>query len=233
MSRWRRGARLLDLPSRSRILDLGCAFGFGTRALLPKYAAFGHDLDARYVERARKSLPSAEFTEGDAAATPYPDAFFDGLLLLDVLEHVPCEQAVLDEIYRVLRPGGRLVISVPNKGLLERWDSLNVYRRMFGGRRPPPTDDPSWPLSPCHRHYDIETLKRHVGDRFECRVVEYTGLGIAEPVNLFLLLVFRALLPLPLVYKAVQYLYFAVYLAEDRLRTGSYGYHLMASFVRR
>lgn len=233
MSRWSRGARLLDLPSRSRVLDLGCAFGFGTRLLLPKYAAFGHDLDARYVERASRSLPNVQFTQGEAAAIPYPNAFFDGVLVLDVLEHVPYEKPVLDEIYRVLRPGGRLVISVPNRGLLEGWDSLNVYRRLFGERRPPPTDDPSWSVSPRHRHHDIESLLALIGDRFERGYVEYTGLGIAEPINLLLLLVFRALLPLPFVYGALQYLYFGVYLAEDHLRTGGYGYHLMATFVRR
>jgi SAM-dependent methyltransferase len=233
MSRWNRAARLLDLPSRSRVLDLGCAFGFGTRMLLPKYSAFGHDLNAAYIDRARKSLPKATFTSGTAESIPYPDGFFDGVLLLDVLEHVRDEKAVLQEIHRILRPGGCLVVSVPNDGLLAGWDSLNVYRQMFGGGRPAPTDDPSWTISPQHRHYSLERLEALVEDGFQMRTVQYTGLGLAEPINLLLLLAFRALLPLPRVYRAAQYVYFAAYLAEDRVVTGRYGYHLMALFSRR
>src|SRR5690349_10615088 len=98
MARWNRAARLIDLPSRSRVLDLGCAFGFGTRLLLPRYAAFGHDLDSAYIERAQRSVPKATFTQGAASTVPYPDRFFDGVLLLDVLEHVPQEHAVVQEI---------------------------------------------------------------------------------------------------------------------------------------
>ncbi|HCG00504.1 MAG TPA: hypothetical protein DEV93_08150 [Chloroflexi bacterium] len=233
MSRWSRAARLLDLPSRSRVLDLGCAFGFGTRRLLPKYSAFGHDLSAAYIERARQSVPQAAFTNGSAENIPYPDGFFDGVLLLDVLEHVPDEEATLKEVHRVLRPGGRLVVSVPNQGLLAGWDSLNLYRTIFGDRRPAPTDDPSWTTSPRHRHYSIESLRALVEDRFEIQAAQYTGLGLAEPINLALLLVFRALFPFRFAYETAQYVYFAAYLAEDRIVTGRYGYHMMAVFSRR
>jgi SAM-dependent methyltransferase len=178
-------------------------------------------------------LPHATFTSGPAENIPYPDAFFDGVLLLDVLEHLLDEKAVLQEIHRVLRPGGFLVVSVPNDGLLAGWDSLNVYRKMFGDRRPAPTDDPSWTISPQHRHYRVEQLSALAGTGFQLRVVQYTGLGLAEPINLVLLLAFRALLPLRRVYEAAQYIYFSAYLAEDRAVTGRYGYHMMAVFSRK
>src|SRR5947209_2846553 len=100
MARWDRAARQLRLPTGSRVLDLGCAFGFGTRLLTRRYEAYGHDLDRAYVDRARRSVPDATFTVGLADDLPYPSGFFDGVLLLDVLEHVPDEQAVLQEIAR-------------------------------------------------------------------------------------------------------------------------------------
>jgi SAM-dependent methyltransferase len=232
MARWSRAARLLRLTDGARVLDLGCAFGFGTRLLARRYRAFGHDLSAGYVERARRSVPEATFTIGPAHSVPYPDEFFDGVLLLDVLEHVPDERVVIDEIGRVLRPGGRLIVSVPNRGCFTGLDSLNLYHRILGPSAPPPTDDPSWSRSPHHRHYSLNELEARLGPRFRVRFARYSGLGIAEPVNLLLLLLFRGAFRVPHVYDVCQYLYFGVYLAEDLLSTGPYGYHLMIDVER-
>lgn len=233
MARWSRAARLLRLPQGSRVLDLGCAFGFGTGMLVGRYRTYGHDLSRTYIDRARRAVPAATFTHGPADRVPYPDGYFDGLLLLDVIEHVPNEQAVVDEIARLLRPGGRLVLSVPNKGALAFLDSLNIYRRLLGPCAPDPTDDPSWAQSHVHRHYSRSDLERLLGPRFRICSAHYTGLGIAEPVNLALLLLFRALLRLSPLYAVLQYLYFGVYLAEDMIPTGRHGYHLMIDAERR
>ncbi|MGH2441890.1 MAG: class I SAM-dependent methyltransferase [Chloroflexota bacterium] len=223
MGRWWRAQRLLALPQGSRVLDLGCAFGFGTGLLAPRYEAYGHDLSGPYIERARRSVPDATFTRGEAESIPYPDAYFDGILLLDVLEHVPDDEAVVREIARALRPGGPLVVTVPNRGVLQRWDSLNVFARWSGPAGTAPTDDPSWPRVQHHRHYSEGDLRQILEPRFRIRGVSYTGVGVAEPVNLLLLLFRRKM---PRLYEALQYLYFAVYLAEDLIPAGSWGYHL-------
>ncbi|MGH2447181.1 MAG: class I SAM-dependent methyltransferase [Chloroflexota bacterium] len=230
MARWARAARLLDLPAGSKVLDLGCAFGFGTGLLTGRYQAFGHDLSASYIHRARRRVPSAVFTLGPADRIPYGDGYFDGLLLLDVLEHVPDEQAVIEEVSRVLRPGGKLVLSVPNAGLFAGMDSLNLYRRILGDNAAAPTDDPSWTISPHHRHYALTRLQELLGDAFRIQQIRYSGWGLAEPVNLALLLLFRRM---PRLYEVVQYLYFGVYLAEDLVPTGDRGYHLMLVAERR
>jgi SAM-dependent methyltransferase len=232
MARWNRAARALQIPAGSRVLDLGCAFGFGTRLLTHRYHAFGHDLSPGYIKRAQRSVPHATFTCGPADTVPYPDGIFDAILLLDVLEHVPNERALVDEIARLLRPGGQLILSVPNKGLLAGLDSLNLYRRLLGDSAPPPTDDPSWCQSPVHQHYSASEIATLLGPRFLVRDAEYTGVGVAEMVNLLLLLAFRGFLRPPRTYEVLQYLYFGVYLAEDLLPTGPWGYHLMVSAER-
>lgn len=233
MARWTRAADLLDLPAGSRVLDLGCAFGFGTRYLARQFHAFGHDLSAAYIRRARTLVPSALFTSGPADRVPHPDSFFDAVLLLDVLEHVPRQDDVVREIARVLRPGGTLVLSVPNKGALAWLDSLNLYHGLFGESQPPPTDDPSWSVSPLHRHYSYEDVRLLLEPHFVVQSVQYTGFGIAEAVNFVLLVLFRAWTPLPRVYAAAQYLYFSAYLLEDLIRTPSWGYHMMILAKRR
>jgi SAM-dependent methyltransferase len=227
VARWTRAVRQLRVPTGGRVLDLGCAFGFGTRLLARHWQAYGHDLSVPYIERARKAVPGAIFTQGPADQVPYPDAFFDAILLLDVLEHVPHEKVVVAEAARVLRPGGQLLLSVPNRGSLSSLDSLNLYRRLLGDRFPPPTDDPSWRSSPVHRHYALADLVALLGDCFDVRSARYTGIGIAEPFNLMLLLLFRTSPRLHAVYERLQYLYFGVYLAEDMIPTGARGYHLM------
>ena len=227
MARWGRASRLLSLKPGSRVLDLGCAFGYGTRILCRKYHVWGRDLSADYVARARKLLPELNFTCGGADCLPYPDAFFDGIVLLDVLEHVPNEAAVVSEIARVLRPGGELIVSTPNDGLLRWLDSLNLYQRMFSGANAPPTDDPSWPLSPVHRHYSNRELERLLCTDFVVESQQYTGIGVAELINLVLLIVLRRFLRLERVYSALQYVYFGAYILEDEMSIGPLSYHIM------
>jgi SAM-dependent methyltransferase len=227
VARWHRARALLDLPVGARVLDLGCAFGFGTRLLESRFEAYGHDLSPDYIERARRTSNRSTYTCGTVDDVPYPDSFFDGVLLLDVLEHVPDTGGVEKEVSRLLRPGGQLIVSVPNRGAFAALDSLNLYRKWLGEKAPAPTDDPSWTRRPHHEHYDLEQIRRLFEPDFKVRTVQYSGLGIAEPVNLGLLLVCRAWLRAPRLYAVLQYLYFGVYLAEDIWRTRDYGYHMM------
>lgn len=226
MARWGRALGLLP-PPPARVLDCGCAFGFLTARLARRYDVAGIDLDAGYVERARKRVPGGDIRRGGAADLPWPDAGFDAAVCLDVLEHVPDPAAVVAELARVVRPGGTLVVSVPHRGLLAAADSLNVYHRLLP-RALPPTDDPSWRSRPHHRHFSLPELSDLLAPGFTIDAVRRTGLGLAELINLPLLLATRAISPrLAPLYSILQYGYFMAYLAEDLIPTGPAGYHLM------
>jgi SAM-dependent methyltransferase len=233
MARWGRAMRLLP-PPPARVLDCGCAFGFMTRRLARRYQdVCGIDLDPSYVTRAQRAVPAADIRLGPVDALPWPQEFFDAAVCLDVLEHCPAPQAAVAELARVVRPGGVLVVSVPHRGLLGGADSLNVYTRLRP-RGDVPTDDPSWPASPHHDHFSVDELRSLLAPSFAVDIVRRSGLGIAELVNLPLLLatrgVSRRLRPL---YAVLQYLYFGVYVAEDVLPLGAAGYHLMVRARRR
>lgn len=104
--------RYLDqLPSGTRVLDAGCGEG----VLVDEYAG---KLDICGVDA---NYSSARVRLASVTALPFPDASFDRALCLDVLEHLAFadQRKALDELRRVLTPGGELLVSVPNLAHLQ------------------------------------------------------------------------------------------------------------------
>ena len=233
VARWGRALSLLrrDVPRGSRVLDLGCAFGYGTARIARYYNTDGLDASPDYIRRARRNASNARFTLGHAERLPYPDAHFDAVVLLDVLEHVADERAVVAEIARVLRPGGLLVVSVPHTGLLRWADSLNVYAWLTGEAALSAPGTPAFGHD-HHRHYSIGALRLLFSDRFTDSYTHTSGPGLAEFVNLALLLLCKRLLRAAPLYNVLQYLYFGLYIVEDLLPVPHAGYHLMVAMQR-
>jgi SAM-dependent methyltransferase len=100
-------------PGPARILDLGCGTGATGRALhTAGRRVIGLDLLAPGLAARRAADPSAPLLRGSALQLPVGDGRLDAVLALDVLEHVD-DAPALDEIHRVLRPGGLLMMTVP------------------------------------------------------------------------------------------------------------------------
>lgn len=76
----------------------------------------------------------AEAVAGDALALPYPDGTFDVVIASEILEHVPADEAAIAELVRVLKPGGKLAVTVP-RWLPERlcWLLSDEYHANEGG----------------------------------------------------------------------------------------------------
>jgi len=99
-------------PGR-RVLDLGCRYGALTRWYLDGNDVVGMDVDREALAEA--ALLGIETHWGDVEEPfPFPDASFDVVVAGELLEHVREPGDVVGEARRVLRPGGRLVASVPN-----------------------------------------------------------------------------------------------------------------------
>lgn len=116
----------LDIGPGTRVLDLGCGMGRHSHEALRRGATVtAADLDEEALAHvdavAAAMLGAGEVTPGgslqittaDALAMQFPDASFDVVIVSEVFEHICEDQAAMAEVFRVVRPGGLVAITVP------------------------------------------------------------------------------------------------------------------------
>jgi SAM-dependent methyltransferase len=109
--------------SSGTILEIGCAYGYLLRALEDRFQCAGMDVSDHAISVARTTTKASVECGDVMELLPWkPECSFDGVLAFDILEHLPERQlpGVLGQIARILRPGGRLLVSVPNTRCLSR-----------------------------------------------------------------------------------------------------------------
>ncbi|HEV7664915.1 MAG TPA: class I SAM-dependent methyltransferase [Chloroflexota bacterium] len=173
-ARYRFASRFV--AGQQHILDVASGAGFGLQMLRQSGAAVtGLDYDAEALRNVRQLHPSVPLVRGDATRLPLQDASVDLVVSFETLEHVSDAGAMVRELRRVLKPGGRLVLSTPNKAfgppalhtnnpfhvqeftgpelrnlLCCSFDSVELY-----GQRP----------SPVHRYVPFLLVERHLEPR--------------------------------------------------------------------
>jgi ubiquinone/menaquinone biosynthesis C-methylase UbiE len=125
----------------ARTLDVACGTGFLTRHL--RGEVVGLDQSARMLAEAARQVPTATFVEGDAFATPFPEASFDRVFTGHFYGHLP-EPERLQFLEEVRRLAGELVVVDASRAhsqvddemaqrVLEDGSRWQVYKRWFGG----------------------------------------------------------------------------------------------------
>lgn len=141
MSLKRRASKILeglDLKVGDKVLDVGCGDGFFLYLIstLPiKLSLVGFDNDKKILTIARKNLAHKRLrlVNGDATAMPFAENSFNQVIMTEVLEHVQNERKSVSEVYRVLKPNGILVLTVPGYNFPFLWDPLNwILQNIFG-----------------------------------------------------------------------------------------------------
>lgn len=97
---------------RLNMLDLGCGTGALLAETAPTIDGFGVDRSELALKRCRER-GLTELALADGERLPLQDGAFDGVIALDIFEHIAADRQALCEAFRVLRPGGVLVLSVP------------------------------------------------------------------------------------------------------------------------
>ncbi len=140
--RYRRRA-LPYLPSEgARVLEIGFGNGRLHAELAERYQMAGIDRAEGMVKLTRKRLSerglTSDLRQGDATALPWPDKTFEAVVSTFALSAIPDGDAALDEMARVLRPGGRVVIVDAGESaqgtwfawaLARLWETLGDYMR--------------------------------------------------------------------------------------------------------
>lgn len=118
----------------ARVLDVGCGLGAYVAAFAADGAhAFGVDVDAEKLVEAQRAKNLTRLTCAVSEALPFPDDFFDAVLLHEVIEHVADDAQTIREAHRVCKPGGCVILFAPNR--LYPFETHGAYfgtRYVFG-----------------------------------------------------------------------------------------------------
>ncbi|ESS71603.1 putative generic methyltransferase [Methyloglobulus morosus KoM1] len=118
----------------SVIMEIGCSSGFLIRDLVkifPEAVVLGADVVKEPLYQLAKSLPSVPLIRFDLLKCPLPDQSIDVLIMLNVLEHIENDGMALNKVFKLLKPGGVLIIEVPSgPSLYDAYDEeLHHFRR--------------------------------------------------------------------------------------------------------
>jgi SAM-dependent methyltransferase len=116
-------------PRALKILDAGCGTGEVSAKLIDLgHEVWGLDFAEPMIRHVRARFPSDRFWIGDIEHMPFADDTFDAVVCLGVVEYLDSDEQALREIWRVLKPGGRAVVSTPSA-----ISPLHHMDRMLGG----------------------------------------------------------------------------------------------------
>lgn len=152
----------IGYATEKKVLDYGCGSGYGT-ALISKSCSqiTGVDISPEAVAYAQAhynapNLSYLQIERAEAAPLPFPDASFDVVLSFQVIEHLQDVSVYLQEIERVLAPGGRVIIATPDR-----------KNRLFSFQKP-------WNMWHL-REYAQDQLKDTLANRFSNVNVQQIG----------------------------------------------------------
>ena len=135
----------INLPPRSKVLDVGCGEGrhiFGILNEFENVYCYGLDQDIPSLDKCKEGLEffkeldsnGTVFQQGSIYQLPFKENFFDLIICSEVLEHLDDYHAAIDEIYRVLKPDGKFLSSVPSYWPEKIcWSLSSGYQNMPGG----------------------------------------------------------------------------------------------------
>jgi ubiquinone/menaquinone biosynthesis C-methylase UbiE len=121
-------------PDAKNLLEIGCGTGFvllGVQSKHPQLTLSGSELHQAGLAFARKRLPDVTLFQMDARHIPF-EAEFDVIGAFDVLEHITEDEAVLGQMFQAIRPGGSIIVTVPQHRFL--WtviDDYSMHKRRY------------------------------------------------------------------------------------------------------
>jgi SAM-dependent methyltransferase len=117
------------------VLEIGCSSGFLLRELqqqLRGHILIGADYTIGTLESLGRKLRDVPLLRFDLTRCPLPDAFADTIILLNVLEHIEDDGAAVAQLFRIVKPGGAVIIEVPaGSSLFDVYDRVLLHQRRY------------------------------------------------------------------------------------------------------
>ncbi len=114
-----------------RVLDIACGSGYGSQILGQAGAkeVWGGDISYDAIDFAKSSHSGEDvhFRVMEASDLPFEDDSFEMVVSFETIEHLDNPKLFIQEIYRVLKPNGKLILSTPNKSATRRLNISNPY----------------------------------------------------------------------------------------------------------
>ncbi len=120
-----------NFPQAKSLLEIGCGTGFvlnGIAQEIPHLSIFGSELSIDGLKHAAGRVSRAELFQMDALKIPF-SAEFDVIGAFDVLEHIESDHVVLSQMYKAIKPGGGIIVTVPQHKYL--WSYFDEASRHF------------------------------------------------------------------------------------------------------
>lgn len=163
--RLQRVYELIEDRSGGTVLDVGCGPGVTVEHLVKRgFEVYGVDISKEMVTECQKQfghLPAAHFSVGKIEALEFPDAFFDVVLCMGVVEYVDDDAVAVKEMVRVTKPGGVIVVTLPNKASPYRVWQRTIYRGLRTALRA--MRGPQASTEVAHREYRVRSYLRLLG----------------------------------------------------------------------
>ena len=124
----------LDNMEGGKLLDIGCGPGVMVKyAINHSFEFYGIDVAKNMIDQCSEmfeDIKSAHFFVGEIEKIQYPENFFDVVTAMGVVEYIDDDIIAIKEMYRVVKPGGIIIITLPNKRSPYRiWDRI-IYRKL-------------------------------------------------------------------------------------------------------
>lgn len=162
------------VPQNGLILDLGCGAGTSTKYLKSKgYDVIGLDISQLFMSTASQQQQAPDYVCASAESIPFADNTFDAVGANSFIEHVPDVEKVIREMYRVIKPGGKLIFHGPN--LLSPLVPLVKAVRALMGQR----------ISPVYGDGFVSCLATSLGNTrilWEKKRAKYANIIYREPL---------------------------------------------------
>ena len=108
---------------QGRVLDVGCGDGFFTAQILQRFNlknVYGLDISSKAIDLARLKHPEIKFQQGALNHIPEETNSIDSVTMIEVIEHLVDIEGTLKELFRVMKPGGILLITTTDFNLLKQ-----------------------------------------------------------------------------------------------------------------